>query len=215
LVLDIQPGPASSLPRHLKAIGDRLVFAAYDESLGVEAWVTDGTPEGTFRLGDIAPGPLSSSPTHFSVAGDLVFFAANDNLSGFELWALPRASLDSAPSDYFTVTPCRLHDSREGGAVGHAPVRVGVAGRCDVPLSARSVVVNLTVVGGTSAGRLRIGSLSTPPGAIEILPFSVGVARAEMAVLRLTYGELEIGALFDGGTEHSVHTIVDVTGYFQ
>lgn len=88
LLLDLRPGPASSLPQDLTAVAGGLVFSAFDDDHGRELWFSDGTLAGTRRLADIAPGTASSSPTAFHVASDRILFAANDGVRGFELWAL-------------------------------------------------------------------------------------------------------------------------------
>ncbi|MGA7616415.1 MAG: Calx-beta domain-containing protein [Thermoanaerobaculia bacterium] len=58
------------------AIGNRIVFAAYDRDAGFEPWVTDGTTAGTTRLADISSGPFSSTPDHFVAFGTHAYFAA-------------------------------------------------------------------------------------------------------------------------------------------
>jgi ELWxxDGT repeat protein len=89
IVVDIAPGPGSSLPAGLTAAGGLLYFTANDGEHGRELWVTDGTATGTRMVGDIAAGPASSSPTNLTVAGDHLFFSADDGFAGRELWLLP------------------------------------------------------------------------------------------------------------------------------
>lgn len=52
----------------------------------MEPWITDGTPDGTFQLGDLKPGSGDSAPYGFVDAGERVFFRADDNEHGHELW---------------------------------------------------------------------------------------------------------------------------------
>lgn len=62
LVKDISPcneeaGERSKLhPSSLTVLGDRLFFAANDDTQGEELWVSDGTPGGTVLVKDIRPG---------------------------------------------------------------------------------------------------------------------------------------------------------------
>lgn len=57
------------------------------ERIGVEPWITDGTPEGTRPLKDINPGPASSAPSYFLPFGDgRVVFFADDGVHGHEPW---------------------------------------------------------------------------------------------------------------------------------
>jgi ELWxxDGT repeat protein len=213
LVLDIVAGPTSSVPRNFAAVGRHLLFTAWDATHGAEVWVSDGTPEGTFRLGDIAPGPASSSPVHFTATPTRVYFAANDNVTGFEPWAIGRSALESTPTDFHTVAPCRLFDSRSGSPLGSDNRRVPVAGACGIPASARAIAANVTVTGGTAPGHLVAGAALLPLSATGLVPFAPGRTRAQQVLLRLGYGELDARAVF--GSPGTVHLIVDVTGYFQ
>lgn len=75
-------GLAELAADELTSAGDYAVFFPYDESVGREPWVTDGTPEGTKLLLDFNPGPDSSLACrpyctgYVAAAGGLVYFAA-------------------------------------------------------------------------------------------------------------------------------------------
>ena len=60
LVEDLRPGAEDGLPWAyafgLAAFGDRVIFQANDGVLGLEPWISDGTPEGTQILSDVNPG---------------------------------------------------------------------------------------------------------------------------------------------------------------
>jgi ELWxxDGT repeat protein len=214
LVLDIVAGPGSSVPRHFTAIDGLLLFTAWDPLHGAEAWVSDGTPEGTYRISDIAAGAASSSPVHFTTAGDLLYFVANDNVTGFELWATGRSALRSTPTDFFTAPPCRAFDSRTSSPLDGSTRRIQIAGLCGIPTTARAVAANVTVVGGTASGRIRMAGTLAPQTGQVLVPFVAGRARAQQTMLRLGYGGLDASADLDsapGGAD----VIVDVTGYFQ
>src|SRR5690606_9250390 len=88
LLADLEPGPASSAPRGLTVVGDRLYFAACRQATGCEPWISDFTAAGTHPLADIAPGPASSDPVSFTRSDPYVYFAADDG-TGSELWAVP------------------------------------------------------------------------------------------------------------------------------
>jgi hypothetical protein len=66
------------------------------------------------------------------------------------------------PTDFYTVTPCRVFDTRDpSGPTLGAPITCGttrsfaVAGKCGVPSGARAVSLNLTETGSTAQGNLR------------------------------------------------------------
>lgn len=214
MVLDIVAGPGSSVPRHLTAIDGLLLFTAWDPFHGAEAWISDGTPEGTYRLGDVAPGAASASPVHFTAAGDLVYFTANDNVTGFELWAIGRTELRTTPTDFFTVPPCRVFDSRSTAPLEGSSRRISITGLCGIPTTARAVAANVTVVGGTSPGRIQMAGALAPQTGQVLVPFGAGRARAQQTMLRLGFGALDARAAFDLGPG-SVDVIIDVTGYFE
>ncbi len=106
-LLNINPKPGDANPfltspatiDHLVSIDDRLVaFRAvvaaelYGEDMGVEMWVSDGTPEGTKYIGvDInkveksgAPGTSDFRQTY--PIGNRLYFRASDGVNGAEAW---------------------------------------------------------------------------------------------------------------------------------
>jgi ELWxxDGT repeat protein len=70
---------------HFAPLGSRLLFVGSDR-LGVEPWITDGTPAGTHPVLDLQPGPGSSNPASLVSAGARAFFSADDGTHGRELW---------------------------------------------------------------------------------------------------------------------------------
>jgi hypothetical protein len=128
-------------------------------------------------------------------------------------WALWLA----APVGFFTLTPCRLVDTRladQGPALAAGEVRaLAVAGACGVPPTARAVAVNVTVTAPTAAGQLTFGPGGAPPPGTSTLNFAAGQTRANNAVLPL--GPDGTLAVLAGLGEGSVHLIVDVNGWFE
>lgn len=79
------PGPGSIEAQHEVGFttvwfggAQRLVFSANDGVHGAEPWITDGTPGGTYMLGDQFPGPTGSNPDQFQFIAGHLHFAAND-----------------------------------------------------------------------------------------------------------------------------------------
>jgi len=106
-LLNINPKPGDANPfltsaatiDHLVSIDDRLVaFRAivtaelYDEDMGVEMWISDGTPAGTKFIGvDInkveskgSPGTCDFRQTY--PVGNRLYFRATDGVNGAESW---------------------------------------------------------------------------------------------------------------------------------
>jgi hypothetical protein len=116
---------------------------------------------------------------------------------------------------FYTVTPCRLMDTREGPAITSSQESdFTIFGKCGVPNSAAAVVLNLTVVSPTGQGHLTAypaGSFQPPTSALN---FRAGQTRANNAVVALPLGgALGVLPVVAGGG--STHLIIDVSGYFE
>jgi len=87
LLGDLVPGTGSSFPHSFFETAGGTFFAADANRLGVELFVTDGTPAGTRLVKDIAIGTSSSEPDHFVVLpSGRVLFAASQPSVGRELF---------------------------------------------------------------------------------------------------------------------------------
>jgi uncharacterized repeat protein (TIGR01451 family) len=128
----------------------------------------------------------------------------------------------AVPGGYYTVTPCRLVDTRTtpngtwaGPALSAQAERVfPVWGQCNVPSTARAVVVNATVAGSTGPGSVNLYAAfpATIPGT-SIVNFPAGVTRANNAVVGLNgAGQM---AVFNGMASGTAHFVLDVVGYFE
>lgn len=120
-------------------------------------------------------------------------------------------------SDYYTVTPCRALDTRSA-----SPLSSGVEGFatihdvCGVPDTAVAVAVNVTVIGATGAGNLKVYPGDVEPPTASAMNFQAGVTRANNAMLPLAYdGSGTLGFLATVAGGGTVHVIVDVVGYFE
>ena len=98
MLLDLNPGAASSHPSELTVAGSRLYFAAHDCERGRELWSSDGTAAGTRLEHDLAPEDLSSDPGSLIATSSHLYFEADDGLSGGELWSLPLSGGGCQPS---------------------------------------------------------------------------------------------------------------------
>jgi hypothetical protein len=127
------------------------------------------------------------------------------------------------PADFYTVTPCRLVDTRNAaGATGGPALGAGstrsfpvTGGACGVPPTAKAVSVNLTAVGAAAPGHFILfpGDALGPP-LMSNVNFVPGVTRANNAVVPLaTDGTGTINVT--NGSAGAVHFVLDVNGYFQ
>lgn len=111
---DASPGSADSGPYFPDTgIGGsrRLLFYMATSSHGPEPWVTDGTPAGTFVLGDVHAGPNGSYvstweayPPYLSCGNKMVWLA-DDGVHGAEPWVV---SLSGTRTPLWSYGPCRF-----------------------------------------------------------------------------------------------------------
>ncbi|MFL5349898.1 MAG: ELWxxDGT repeat protein [Hyalangium sp.] len=82
LVKDILPGPDSSYPYGLRALGHNVYFTATDLAHGTELWRSDGTLSGTVLAADLKPGPDSNYVQVLDAVLDYLYFAVRDQPDG-------------------------------------------------------------------------------------------------------------------------------------
>ncbi|MGE5232816.1 MAG: hypothetical protein ACM3OB_01805, partial [Acidobacteriota bacterium] len=121
---------------------------------------------------------------------------------------------------YFTLTPCRLFDTRNangpygGPALAAGTTRTFVAaGQCGVPVDAKQVSINITVTQPTAAGDLRVYPTGIATPLVSIINYSANQTRANNGVVALgASGDFVVQCDQSSGT---VQVIVDVNGYFK
>ena len=119
------------------------------------------------------------------------------------------------PLAFYTVTPCRLVDTRnpDGPALQAGALRTfALTGACGVPPTAKALSLNLTVTEPSAGGHLTLFPAGEPEPATSSISFGSGQTRANNAVLKLSgAGAVDVRA----ATAGAVHLIVDVNGYFE
>jgi len=125
----------------------------------------------------------------------------------------------STPTRYYTVSPCRLVDTRGATAALGGPALLPgsrsfpLAGSCGVPPDARTLSLNVTVTSPTHQGNLRIYPAGSALPLVSTINYSPGQTRANNAIAVLSAtGALAVQCDQAGG---SVDLIVDVNGYFR
>jgi hypothetical protein len=123
-------------------------------------------------------------------------------------------------TSFYTVTPCRLSDTRNpngtyGGPALHPLETRGypMYGQCGVPFNAVAVALNVAVTAPSDPGNL----ICFPAGAdlppISTINYGIGRTRSNNTIVPLgPGGEMSVYANQANGT---VQVIIDVTGYFQ
>lgn len=142
---------------------------------------------------------------------------ADDRAAAAALYPLP-----SEPGDFFTLTPCRLLDTRNpdgpygGPVLQAAQLRTfAAAGRCGIPPTAAALSINVTAVSPTAAGYLSLVPADQLQANTSTLNFSAGQTRSNNTLLMLSDTLERSFAVFAGIPAGTVHLIVDVNGYFE
>lgn len=158
------------------------------------------------------PDPIVNTATVTAGNGDPVL--GNNTASG----TTPLVA-DTTRLRFYTVSPCRLVDTRDAARGGPLPLSSGPArytagaGACGVPYAARALAVNVTATQPTAAGYLKLYPDDAGPPLASFVNYQAGQTRSNNGVIGLDASSrfvVEVGQA--GGT---VHLIVDVVGYFQ
>jgi hypothetical protein len=121
---------------------------------------------------------------------------------------------------FYTVTPCRLLDTRQptglagGPQIGAQAARaMSLAGRCGIPPTAKALSVNVTVVQPAKSGQLILYPDDQAAPLATTINFAAGALRANNAILGLGNGSG--GAIAQNQSAGGVDLVIDVNGYFQ
>lgn len=135
------------------------------------------------------------------------------------------------PLQFYSVTPCRLADTRDpigvngGPILSHGNVRNfavygGNARPCGLPAdgTVKAVALNITVVNPTSQGHLTAFPYNTAVPIVSNINYSAGEpALGNGAIVPVTNDpSFQISVLpVLVGAGNTVHAIIDITGYFK
>jgi hypothetical protein len=137
--------------------------------------------------------------------------------------------LADGPFRFYSVTPCRVLDTRPSNPLLHNTARniqIRTASSCGIPAEAAAVAMNATIAAGGTAvphrGYLIVWPFGLAQPVVSSLNWEVsGLPIANGVIVPLdadaTPGGSDISALYfaQGGTaSNSVQLILDVTGYF-
>jgi hypothetical protein len=133
----------------------------------------------------------------------------------------PSVTSSASPAHFYTVTPCRVVDTRKlTGPVGgpalaaNAARTFPVVGICDIPFAATAIAANVTVADETDSGHLRVFPAGAPSPGTSTINFTPGRVRANNTVISLgAAGQITVECRMPGSSG-STHFVLDVTGYF-
>ncbi|HEX3526366.1 MAG TPA: M12 family metallo-peptidase [Thermoanaerobaculia bacterium] len=126
-----------------------------------------------------------------------------------------------ALSDLYTLTPCRLLDTRNangplgGPALGAMAQRTFTAiNSCGIPSTAKAIVVNITSVNPAAAGYLATFPGNAFPLGTTVVSFQPLTVRANNAIIGLATDNTGTFGIQNGSTG-TTNVVVDVFGYFN
>jgi hypothetical protein len=117
---------------------------------------------------------------------------------------------------FYTIEPCRVVDTRAGqgpALAANTNRSFSVGDQCQIPADAKAVAVNVSVVGPSGAGNLRLFPAGAPLPTASTINFVAGQTRANNALMALgASGQISARCVMPSGTTHFV---MDVTGYVR
>lgn len=167
------------------------------------------------------PDNLPSSPRVVGTGFDLWMVAreGDNRVITHKVTATLAGEVFGGPG-FYTVTPCRVADTRNpAGPLGGPALNANtsraftVAGTCGIPETAKAISVNVTATGANYAGALVLYPANVGVPQTSTINYSAGQTRANNAIMPLsTTGALGVYCSQAAGT---AHFILDVNGYFQ
>lgn len=240
----------SAIPELLAAPSTRLTTSEVGSGVGFDLFLSAAPAQDVLVAlqgtdpseGQVAQSALTFTTSNWSTPQSVTISPVDDDLAdGDVLWevraitnvpvgvrSLEVLNLDNEapgtmawPGSFYSLPPCRMVDTRNGGNDGGALVPTSprilvLTGRCGVPPTAKALAVIVTAVAPTAGGSLqlyRADLLATPNAAA--LSFNAGQTRSGNAVIGLPFegGAVALAVAMAGG--ESTHVLVDVAGYFE
>ena len=175
-----------------------------------EGYQSSCSPTGSWRC-RAASGPRSIEPTN----------APQSLAKLLQYWKANLAPATAAGNGFFTVSHCRLLDTRSPDGAGGGPLLDGLATRqllaatrCGIPGTAKAISLNVTVTGAAALGNLVLYAGDAAQPFTSTINFSAGQTRANNAVLQVSSDGAATLKIKNNGAG-AVQVIVDVNSFFQ
>ncbi len=223
--------PAISSPTPGQVVGTTNVNFSWGAVAGADGYGFRifNASNGQIELTGSTSGAASTS-TAAGLAGGAHTFAVRACAGGFaDANCGPYGTVNfsvhvSAPTSsqvrFFTLTPCRIADTRNAAGPFGGPALAAetgrvftLAGRCGIPSGTKAVSLNFTVVTPSTDGSLQINPTGAQPGSATAMSFPAGRVLANNAIVFLgTDGAVVVT---DGQITGSVNLVIDTNGYFK
>ena len=128
------------------------------------------------------------------------------------------------PYQFYSVTPCRVIDTRNANGTFGGPALAAnttrnfpIRNNCGIPLTAQAVVFNFTIVQAPAAGNLIVYPTGGSVPNTSVLNWAAGefaVGNGAIIPLAGSTNDISVFPNMPAGAP-SIHFVTDVTGYFQ
>jgi hypothetical protein len=129
------------------------------------------------------------------------------------------------PLSFFSVTPCRIVDTRGPTGVTGGPALAAdrtrhfpIRGLCGIPSTARAAVFNFTAIQPAENGNLAVFPYGNPVPLTSVLNYNAGefaIANGAIVPIAASTFDLSVYVNVAIGSTAPVHLVIDVTGYFE
>src|SRR5262245_18159631 len=132
---------------------------------------------------------------------------------------LPSSAKAQTGFSFFPLTPCRVVDTRNPAGVNGGPAMTTatrdfqIRGNCGIPLTAKAVAMNLTVVNASTNSWLTVWPSGTTKPFVSTSNYdqnSGAVANGAIVGVSVNTQDLSVANAIG-----ICHVIIDVTGYYQ
>ena len=130
----------------------------------------------------------------------------------------------AGPYQFFSITPCRVADTRNPNGVFGGPALASnttrnypIRGQCGIPLTAQAAVFNFTVVQAPTDGNLIVYPAGGAVPNTSVLNWAAGeFAVGNGAIIQLagSTNDISVYPNMPAGAP-SINFVIDTTGYFQ
>jgi hypothetical protein len=191
---------------------ERQVIAGSGSQIGISRW-------GDYTAMSIDP----ADDCTFWYIDEYYSSQANGNSGNWQThigsFKFPGCGYATAAAKFYTVTPCRLLDTRTGSPLtAGITYEVAVAGFCGIAATATSASVNVTEVNATLSGFMAFWPAQGANPGTSTINFAAGRVLANNAIFSLAPGlSGSPGAIwltFSSGSA-TADLLIDVNGYFQ
>jgi len=203
---------ACNIPSSAQAYSLNFTAVPQDGLGYLSAWPTGQTWPGVSTLNAPTNNPVvaNAAIVPAGTSGEINVLGSNntDVVIDINGYFAPPSSAAGGQALY-TVTPCRVLDTRSSSGLmnGTLPVNV-TSSSCGVPSSAEAFVLNATVVPPLGLGYLTLWPENEAQPVVSTLNADDGVIASNMAIVPSTNGSI------DAFSSNSTQLILDISGYF-